>query len=549
MPPCFRMEAFFIMKKINTLFVVLFILLCCLASKGQENFNNRYIFNKPAVIFSGIEKREENIVVAGLFAFNLPPRYPCKSVITVFDNLGNSMDSLHYYLGNLNKEYCTFLNLLLPASDKGWIVGGYTVDTNQYYNFYPVRNQFIIKYDSLLNIEFYNEFEDTTVVWIDMTSICQTSFEQLYILGRSTKVLANPGTIDAIYSYRFQIIKTDKSGNRLWTKLYNPTNVFNDSRSILPICDTALLIGWCSTNINTRHPSQPTFSNTKLSIIDTAGNLLSTWTDPVDSTFAPTQLIQTNDGGIAYATTYKKAQQFNGVYYADVLLQGRIVKLDSAFNKIWTRNTGVPAATNSLNFIRELEDGSLITGGQYYDSIINFYASSSCGWLYKLTANGDSLWSRLYRGVATSQNLNYFSDIVTLDDGSIVACGQSLDYTAQTQSQQGWLIRVDSMGCLIPGCDTLTSDDIKEKPEDQIGVRVYPNPTSDMLYVMMKADNEMQELSFELLDLNGKKVAEESNAATDITYFMDLHSFSKGVYLLIVKSKGVEISARKIVKQ
>ena len=507
----------------------------CFKAEAQTNFNNRYIFNKPAVIFGGIEKSNSKLIVAGLLAYNLPPRFPCKNIITTFDEAGNSLDTLHYSLGIPDKEYCTFFNLLIPTNDKGWLVGGYTLDT-------VIQNVFITKYDSLFDVQFYKEFEDTSFNFSDIKSIYQSSSGDFYLLGRSSRSLT-PST-NLIH---FQILKTDSLGNLIWWKHYEPTPE-SDAGSIVTLTDSTLLIGWCYTNSYSSN-TVPGKGNTKLSIIDTAGNLISTWTDPVDSTFVPNQIIKTKDNGFAYASTYKKDQQYNGVYYADMLLQGRVVKLDSAFNKIWVRNMGVPAATNSLNFIRELSNGSLIAGGQYYDRVLNFYASSSSGWLCKLNANGDSVWNRIYRGVNTSDNWNYFQDIVILNDGSIVACGQSKDNTATTQSQRGWLIRVDSMGCLIPGCDTLTATSIKEASEEVIGVTVYPNPCKEMVYILMKSDNDIDDISFEVFNIKGAKMAEEKKADMNITYLLNTQNYLSGLYFIKVKQKQKVIAVRKFLKQ
>ena len=64
--------------------------------------------------------------------------------------------------------------------------------------------------------------------------------------------------------------------------------------------------------------------------------------------------------------------------------------------------------------------------------------------------------------------------------------------------------------------------------EDELEISVYPNPTSDYIFV---ETNEAFDLK--LIDLNGKiqRVSIEQNR-------VDLNSISRGIYMLQVRAKG-----------
>lgn len=166
----------------------------------------------------------------------------------------------------------------------------------------------------------------------------------------------------------------------------------------------------------------------------------------------------------------------------------------------------------------------------------------------KLNENGDNIWSRKYSKVYSNFSENAIYDFDILSDGSLIGVGQSNDHLAQTQGQQGWIIRVDSMGCLIPGCDTFTATSLKEAPEEIIGVKVYPNPATDMVYIVLKSDNITENISFGVFDMNGNKMAEEKNASMDVSYLLYVENYPSGLYFVKVMQHEKEITSRKFIK-
>ena len=53
------------------------------------------------------------------------------------------------------------------------------------------------------------------------------------------------------------------------------------------------------------------------------------------------------------------------------------------------------------------------------------------------------------------------------------------------------------------------------------GIKIYPNPVSNIVYILMKSGNNLDNISFEVTDINGRKIIEEKNAAIDITYLLN----------------------------
>lgn len=76
-----------------------------------------------------------------------------------------------------------------------------------------------------------------------------------------------------------------------------------------------------------------------------------------------------------------------------------------------------------------------------------------------------------------------------------------------------------------------------ERPE----LIVYPNPTQDMLYVQAPQGSQL-----ELLDLNGKRIAQRRTKATEEVF--DLRELAQGVYILQISSDGA-VHRERVVKQ
>ncbi|MBS1783079.1 MAG: hypothetical protein JSS78_08430 [Bacteroidetes bacterium] len=75
------------------------------------------------------------------------------------------------------------------------------------------------------------------------------------------------------------------------------------------------------------------------------------------------------------------------------------------------------------------------------------------GWFMTLSANGDSLNERIYYSVNTCSDKNLLYDAQQTDDGGFILCGEATERCSgfTPPSQRGWLVKVDSNGCLGPG--------------------------------------------------------------------------------------------------
>lgn len=78
---------------------------------------------------------------------------------------------------------------------------------------------------------------------------------------------------------------------------------------------------------------------------------------------------------------------------------------------------------------------------------------------------------------------------------------------------------------------------------DKASISIYPNPTSDELFV--KNENNIELSSIKITDLTGKTVAYQNSQLNSI----NISNLSKGMYFVTIKEKNGSISTSKIIKQ
>jgi len=82
-------------------------------------------------------------------------------------------------------------------------------------------------------------------------------------------------------------------------------------------------------------------------------------------------------------------------------------------------------------------------------------------------------------------------------------------------------------------CPTARVDD-----QNQLDISIYPNPTSDIVYI----DGNYTQLKAVVYDILGKQVMNKS-----ITNSIDISQLEKGVYILQL-SDGVKLTTQRIIK-
>ncbi len=161
------------------------------------------------------------------------------------------------------------------------------------------------------------------------------------------------------------------------------------------------------------------------------------------------------------------------------------------------------------------------------------------GILLNLDENLDSLSCRKWWHFDSAGSRNYVNQIIPLPDGSgFVGCGSVFNdiFDPIPLLEQLWLFKLDSLGCLIPGCDV----GIEEMVMGLVNyITVFPNPASTFTTVQLEIPidfriNLENENRLVITNLQGKQVKTISlptlrNGQTH-TEQIDVRGLASGLY-------------------
>ncbi|MCB0808940.1 MAG: T9SS type A sorting domain-containing protein [Flavobacteriales bacterium] len=103
------------------------------------------------------------------------------------------------------------------------------------------------------------------------------------------------------------------------------------------------------------------------------------------------------------------------------------------------------------------------------------------GMLMRTDSLGNTLWKRSYSTNAVRDH--YIYDLRRTLDGGFIMAGTAWD--SLLVSQDAWLIKTDSFGCLVPGCQIF--DGLQEQLTDlSASLAIYPNPAQDHVNVQLE---------------------------------------------------------------
>lgn len=246
------------------------------------------------------------------------------------------------------------------------------------------------------------------------------------------------------------MVRTDANGDTLWTARYGPPiDHIHECLGVQEYTDGGfLVVGY--------RPGGP-LDRDFLIRTDAAGHEM--WRRNFGYIAGGNTAVRVAaDGNIFTWSSYKDIPGDFG--YAELML----TKWSPQGNILWQHHGNY----GSLHLTHDLEvlpDGSLITSGE-----LGVFAV-----LAKYSSEGDTLWERQYR---IRSNQHWFYDVEPTSDGGFIATGVSMRYPWDTiavnTSQLIWVVKTDSLGCVVPGCHTVGVQEYLLDLNEHL--RVWPNP-------------------------------------------------------------------------
>lgn len=492
------------MKKSSIVRQAHFFLCACLlslSSFGQQSFDTLYDYNYSAEFPYSIYQTIDSGYIFITSAKD--------SILFTKINKDASLSRQKTFGFQSDNLYVGMSNSLKPTFDGGWVFGGgseYLSSTSNH------ADAILCKYKNNGDTDFVKFIGDTT--WETAYDCIQTSDSGFVIVGIKGKY--SP-TFDSDY----WIVKTDVNGNVTWERTIG-SSLDEQAFRVVENNKNQIVVSGAKEIANPIHFPY-------IVIYDLQGNLIRT------KSF--------NSGAFncaAGSINLYNSNEYTMVGCLDTMLNSGdypypeyVSRLDSNFNFKWISLFNSPVL-KAIYIAKEISDHGIVVIGFKEDNVLGF----PVGWITKLDSSGNKVWEHFYTHGPT---YNYFSDFQeTLDHGFIV-CGS----TYGPHSQDSWIIKLDSNGCLMNNCGLNTNT--QELFYNTVSLNVFPNPATNTIslnYILF----EGKEGHLEIYNMLGELETSQILPIGSSQFELNISNWSTGMYLVVLKS-GLNEVTKKILKE
>jgi hypothetical protein len=335
-------------------------------------------------------------------------------------------------------------------------------------------------------------------------------------LGRPVQQTTDDGYIVAAtkyYSYPVSfesailLIKTDTSGDTLWTKTYGRSQ-FDECQSVQQTTDDGYIITGFTDNGS--GGGMHVFCDLWLIKTDESGDTL--WT----KTYAG-KGIDINVGIFAQQTSDSGyiVTGFTRAYVGDSYLW--LIKTDMAGDTLWTKTYWGGGSANSGHSVKQTSDGGYVITGD-----IGSYLDEIDVWLIKTDESGDTLWTQTFGDSLDDMG---YSVQQTSDGGYIVTGVKNGDI---------WLIKT------APDPSEIIQSDHTIAPMDYHLLQNYPNPFNPITTIEFNMP-KTSEVSLNVFNILGEEVVtlvSDRLSAGSYSYEWDASKYASGVYIYRLEAEG-----------
>ena len=525
-------------------YIFLLILSVGFSALGQPTtFNQKYDFGYPAAIIQGIVGSSDSIIISGFVGDYIAP-YPNRSFVGVANQVGD----IQYFkiLDTTNKDYWIYpASITKNISGEGYFTSGVFVDSAN------IRG-FLWKIDKNLHKIFTHEYYPTDIRNdLIVENHVQYNKDTIAIICSLWKN-DNQGNF---YDSDFLLILADSAGNEYNRFQYGEANYDNRAYCIQK-CDKGLLFsGFKIQRFYDNDGIWKLAFHPDVLLCDIQGNILKSYNTPSLDYRSSLWAIPTQDNSYVFCggKYYNVHDPLGTPNQSQVYARGYIEKLDANFVKQWGLVLGKDSGFTCFNKIIETKKGNYIAVGNeivlyrhpFSPDSVQIDSAKVEGWAVKISPSGNVIWNRHYLTL-TCKGDHIFSDVLEQEEGSLVMCGVAYDETPGTPATNAWLVRTDSFGCLVPGCQTVG---IAPSPHIADHIKIYPNPAQSELYLYFHTDKQPTGTSFRISDMQGQEMIAETPLLNSTTHILRVGDWAKGLYFVEIRDKEGNVYTEKFVKE
>ena len=517
------------------LYLIIAVIAYSYCAESQTTFNHRFRFDYLASVLTSVVPTDSCYYATGIVADTVFP-YNTGSVFVKFNLEGQPV--LVKTLTSPEKTYETWFNDLLPLPNGDFVLLGYTFDS--------LMKAILIKYTPEGDTVFMREFQNPVnkFAFIQPRGGLVRTIDGGMLI--SSWITDNP----APFNSDIYIIKTDSLGYKEWGKTYGNPFLRDRPQSLVITSEGKTIIGSAQSNENMTTENYT--YRCHIFQVDSLGNVEWDYLSPPGTTLrdAANDMVLLEDGSLVVASGVGHEQERTSVNV--VYFDKYIFKLNPQHQLEWELtfpDSAITGWARTTKLIKLNDDAGYILGGITYNTQPPPKYFTIRGWLAKVCSEGDSLWSRRFAYLTDGENEHELNDMKETSDGGIILCGESRDWGSDAEyPQQAWLLKLDSYGCLVPGCQ-LTDAAEEAGAEPALQLAIYPNPAADYLNFYLRGPVQGREPSFRIVSAAGQVVRTFPGSGPGMTYIVPVWDWAPGVYFLQYVEEGVVRASERFVKR
>lgn len=498
---------------------LLSLLVYCLivSASAQTTFNHQYNFDFPFKVLTSVLPTDSCYYATGVITDTTNNSYKIGNIFIKFDLEGEV--EFMKTLTSSQKFYETWWGDLTSTDDGGFVDVGLAKDST--------IKGLIIKYnqvgDTIFTKEFFNPYyPDESFMYVaEIRLDSNGNFLVLSGIDRDT----SEGNNMEVYFLKF-----DPSGNMLQSYIIGGPSTETPMTMLLEP-EGGILIGSRKSNLG--QTSQNFNSRAHIFKLDSIGdNIEWQYRSPSGSLFDIVRdMILTPDGGLVAASGKGIEHAINA---GDSQLRWfpYVFKLNTAHEFVWGREFRGTRQSGAFSLVKIVSaaDESGYVGVSQIGEDVSIGEEVLGSWLVKVSPQGDSLWARYYSFFDGINTCPQPYDLKNTLDGGYIIVGQTHPKLPEITHQRAWMMKVDQHGCLIPGCHLINN--VEEKPEEDITLAIYPNPTSDYLNFQLRYQGAGKVPVYQIIDEQGRVVKTIHGSHPNDTNIMPVWDWPNGIYFL-----------------
>jgi hypothetical protein len=513
------------MKKIIAPFILLGVFVQC--TYTQITFNKLIYFDFTFTRFSGVVATDSCYYLKSTFTDSVPP-YSLGLMFSKLDLNGDMVNSTNIY--SPDKVYDGVHCNMIPTSDGNFIQVAAMGD--------GVARAILVKHspslDTLLTKDYYSPlYPNLEYVVPNIVRQRPDGGFAIFFGHESIKDV----------DFDISLLLLDSAYNQEQFKVYASTTLQETAASLILDGDGGYIMGAERTNDNLVWEN---FTNRTLILkADANGDQVWLWLSPSGQLWGEAAaLCKTDDGGLVVASKKGKEipiNQNDGLIIWDAM----VFKLDANRNIEWQtplRGTRPSQSTKLVEMVESIDGSGYVVTGQLIDSVSGPEIKFGT-WMAKVSPGGDSLWARYF----TWHEGEFIGPepwtMAATPDGGYIVAGITVQKGIPAP---GWVLKVDSFGCLVPGCHLPNPTFEAGKPG--IHISIYPNPASDFLNFYYRSPGTGEGLSWRAVNGQGQVVGSIGSVSPGSTAVLPIRDWPPGAYYLQCMGRDGVIASEKFVK-